>query len=125
MATIEQVLQEVSARLRKQTGTPALEARLLAAHVTGKTTSWVAAHPEHRLDQEQTQQIERLVRRYEEGEPLPYILGHWEFYGLDFLVNPSVLIPRPETELLVESALRWLKEHPDRHTAVDAGTGSG
>jgi release factor glutamine methyltransferase len=59
------------------------------------------------------------------GEPLPYVIGHWEFYGLDFHLTPAVLIPRPETELLVERAINWLRLHPSRRRTVDVGTGSG
>jgi release factor glutamine methyltransferase len=71
------------------------------------------------------EKLEQAVNRLESGEPLLYILGRKEFFGLEFLVNSSTLIPRPETELLVEHALLWLKENPDRLTAADAGTGSG
>jgi release factor glutamine methyltransferase len=56
---------------------------------------------------------------------LPYLLGEWEFYGLTFQVSPAVLIPRPETELLVEEAIAWLRTHPGRRAAADVGTGSG
>jgi release factor glutamine methyltransferase len=56
---------------------------------------------------------------------LPYLLGHWEFYGLDFMVSPSALIPRPETELLVEQALAWLRQRPQRRLVADVGTGCG
>jgi release factor glutamine methyltransferase len=56
---------------------------------------------------------------------LPYLIGHWSFYGLDFLVNPSVLIPRPETELLVENALTWLRENPSKRSMAEIGIGSG
>jgi len=58
------------------------------------------------------------------GEPLPYILGRWEFFGLQFKVSPAVLIPRPETEFLVEHALSWLKKNPTRRNAADVGIGS-
>lgn len=63
--------------------------------------------------------------RLKAGEPLPYILGHWEFFGLDFEVNENVLIPRPETELLVEKAISFLKNNPDKRNIADIGTGSG
>ena len=55
----------------------------------------------------------------------PYILGHWEFFGLEFDVTPDILIPRPETELLVEKAIAWLQELPIGRTVADVGTGSG
>jgi release factor glutamine methyltransferase len=59
------------------------------------------------------------------GQPLPYVLGHWEFYGLDFELTSATLIPRPETELLVEQALAWLRVHPGCRRGLDVGTGSG
>jgi release factor glutamine methyltransferase len=69
--------------------------------------------------------IEGLIQRSEQGEPLPYILGHWEFFGLDFDLTSDVLIPRPETEVLVERALAWLQASPLRRTVADIGSGSG
>lgn len=63
--------------------------------------------------------------RLEQGEPLPYVLGEWEFYGLKLTVTSAVLIPRPETELLVETAVAWLQENPTRRYAADIGVGSG
>jgi release factor glutamine methyltransferase len=77
----------------------------------------------------QTKNLAALLQRRITGEPLPYILGWWEFFGLEFSVSPAVLIPRPETELLVEHALAWLRTA--RHQAnrnmraADIGTGSG
>ncbi len=87
--------------------------------------SWILAHPAALLDEYQLERYETLTRRLESGEPLPYIIGHWEFYGLDFTLSPAVLIPRPETEMLVEHALHWLVEHPARRSILDVGTGSG
>jgi release factor glutamine methyltransferase len=72
--------------------------------------------------------LEALVARLEGGEPLPYIVGAWEFFGLEFEVTPDVLIPRPETELLVEKSIAWLSkaEYRSREFRVlDVGTGSG
>jgi len=103
----------------------ALDAQVLLAHVLAKPRSWILAHPEALLDEYLLAQVESLTRRLESGEPLPYIIGHWEFYGLDFTLSPAVLIPRPETELLVEHALHWLVEHPARRRILDVGTGSG
>lgn len=103
----------------------ALSAQLLIAHVLGRPRSWLIAHPDVVLSDSQHDQADGLLNRLRGGEPLPYLLGHWEFYGLDFIVTPAVLIPRPETELLVEQAIAWLKAHPGRRTAADVGTGSG
>lgn len=101
-----------------------LEAQLLLAHALQKNRTWVLTHPEIALEAGQQEQLDGLLARRLDGVPLPYLLGHWEFFGLDFAVSPDVLIPRPETELLVEQALAWLKNHPGRR-AADVGTGSG
>ena len=99
---------------------------MLLAHVLGQSRTWVMAHPEAVLPQEIEEEYEQAIRRIEGGTPLPYVLGHWEFFGLDFLVTPDVLIPRPETEHLVEAALEWLGRHAGRPArVVDVGTGSG
>lgn len=102
-----------------------LDAQVLLAHILGKSRAWVMAHPEITLASDQEEMFQHSLARLRAGEPLPYLLGHWEFFGLDFTVNPAVLIPRPETEQLVEHALDWLVEHPNRRQAVDVGTGSG
>ena len=105
-----------------------LEMQVLLAHVTGRNRAWVLAHPEAALNAEQEQKFLALKARYEAGEPLPYLLGHWEFYGLDFQVTPDVLIPRPETELLIETALAWVRKRSTRGAGlrfIDIGTGSG
>jgi release factor glutamine methyltransferase len=77
------------------------------------------------LSPAQYQALQDFTARRSAGEPLPYILGHWEFFGLDMLVTAKVLIPRPETELLVEHAVKWLRSHPDCRQVADIGTGSG
>ena len=77
----------------------------LLAHVLRKPREWILAHPEATVRTTMAARYRRLLRRLERGEPLPYLLGeHW-FYGRPFTVNRSVLIPRPESELLVELAL--------------------
>ena len=83
------------------------------------------AHPEAQLDKFHHQLITQAMERLVLGDPLPYIIGHWEFFGLDFTLTPDVLIPRPETELLVEHGISWLRDHPDQRNAIDIGTGSG
>ena len=103
----------------------ALEARLILANVLNQSSASILAHPEQVMNSQQLAAANQLRERLVEGEPLPYLLGHWEFYGLNFAVRPGVLIPRPETELLVETALSWLRENPHRRRAVDIGTGSG
>ena len=100
------------------------EAQILAAHGLEKPRSWIIAHPETPLTTDHQARLDDLLDRRASGTPLPYVLGHWAFYGLDFEISPAVLIPRPETELLVERALDWLNTRPGSRTA-DVGTGSG
>jgi release factor glutamine methyltransferase len=109
-----------------------LDAQVLLAHFLGKPRAWVLAHPEAQLTGEQERALEQAVKRLQHGEPLPYVLGEWEFFGLSFQVTPAVLIPRPETELLVEQALKWLGARPkvlataaQQLCLADIGTGSG
>ncbi|HWV92149.1 MAG TPA: peptide chain release factor N(5)-glutamine methyltransferase, partial [Burkholderiales bacterium] len=110
--TIEQVL--------RASGIDAREARLLLAAATGRSEASVLAHPEKSLLEQEKNQFAEMTARRAAGEPIAYILGHKEFYGLELTVNSAVLIPRPETELLVDLAL-------DRNPAsvLDVGTGSG
>jgi release factor glutamine methyltransferase len=122
---IQELLEQLYLLLQQHTETPLLDAQVLVAHHLGKPRTWVIAHPEYLLNNQQYQQILQSVNRLEAGEPLPYVLGHWEFYGLDFRLTSHVLIPRPETELLVETAIDWLQSHPHKRRAVDVGTGSG
>ncbi len=105
--------------------TASLDAQVLLASIIDKPRPWVMAYPEDNLSASQVQSLYHILDRLKGGEPVPYIIGHWEFYGLDFVVTPDVLIPRPETELLVDQALNWLQANPDRRWAADIGTGSG
>ena len=113
------VLQSSRARLASvEDG--AITASALLGHVLGLTRAQVLARPEQGLTPEQAATFEALVARAAEGEPLAYLTGRREFYALDFEVDPSVLVPRPETELLVDRALA---ARPAR--VLDVGTGSG
>ena len=100
-------------------------ALVLLAHILRRPKPWLLAHPEVHLSKAQADHLEGLLQRLEAGEPLPYLVGKQEFFGLEFEVNPSVLIPRPETEMLVEAALEWLQAHPSARKGIDVGTGSG
>lgn len=119
------VLSRLTYRFKESSETPGLDAQVLLAHVLERTRTWVLAHPEIRLTPEQEVRLERFAGRLVSGEPLPYILGRWEFYGLEFEVSPDALIPRPETELLVDDALEWLRRHSGERLAADVGSGSG
>ena len=104
---------------------PQLDAQLIIAHVLDKPRTWIASHGDAVLTDPQIDSAQKAFACLKAGEPLPYILGHWEFFGLDFDITKDVLIPRPETELLVEKAITWLKASPERRTIADIGTGSG
>lgn len=126
--TLAEVLSGLASRLSGVSETPALDAQVLAAELLGVDRAWVLAHPETALTPEQERAFLEAGARLERGEPLPYVLGHWEFYGMQFAVSPAVLIPRPETELLVEVALAWLQERrppAEGWLAADVGCGSG
>lgn len=119
------LLSDIATQLTPISDTPALDASVLIAHVINRPRTWVMAHPELNLTAEQQKNLDDSLMRLERGESFPYVLGHWEFFGLDFDITPDVLIPRPETELLVEKAIAWLQETPMRRTVADVGTGSG
>ncbi|HKR59615.1 MAG TPA: peptide chain release factor N(5)-glutamine methyltransferase [Pyrinomonadaceae bacterium] len=104
---------------------PRREASGLLQHVVRLDRTFILAHPEHSISDEQMQSFRELVVRRASGEPLQYITTHQSFYGLDFEVGKGVLIPRPETELLVESALELLQGPHAAASICDVGTGSG
>jgi release factor glutamine methyltransferase len=99
-----------------------VDARVLACHLLGVPRAWLATHPMHVLTESQDAQFDLLVARRTLGHPVAYLVGTREFYGREFAVGPEVLIPRPETETLVEAALERLGEAA---SALDLGTGSG
>lgn len=122
---VSSILSDITTQLDPLSDTPALHASVLVAHILNKPRTWVMAHPESTLTGKQQKHLDDLLARLSNGEPFPYVLGHWEFFGLDFDITPDVLIPRPETELLVEKAIAWLQETPVRRKVADVGTGSG
>lgn len=110
-------------RFLVNSSTPRLDLELLLAFVLNKSRSFLYAHSEYKLTPEQEKTFDALFNRRANGEPIAYILGKKEFWSLELMVNQNVLIPRPETELLVEVALSKV----DREVAIiaDMGTGSG
>lgn len=103
---------------------PRLEAQMLLSHVLGKPRVWLIAHDDQALTDEEFEAFQGLCQRRMAGEPIAYLVGEREFMGLAFHVTPAVLIPRPETELLVETALKALAGRHAPHV-LDLGTGSG
>ncbi len=122
--TVSAALAEGRARLAPASQSAAIDSEVWLAHILGPPRSWLHTHPEAELTAAAEAAHAAGLARLEQGEPLPYLLGEWEFYGLMLQVSPAVLIPRPETELLVETALAWLRLHPGRRAAADVGTGS-
>jgi len=105
-------------------GLPPLEARMLLERVLAKTRAWLIAHADDAAGVDAEQAFAVLAERRHQGEPIAYILGKREFYGLELGVTRAVLIPRPETELLVELALERIPENAAVRV-LDLGTGSG
>ena len=105
--------------------TPSLDTQLLLAYALKCKKEWVLAHPENHLSTSELSTFEEYLDRLVSGEALPYLLESWEFYGRSFHVTANVLIPRPETELLIEIALGFLRSHPEARLCADIGTGSG
>jgi len=104
--------------------TDRIEARMLLREVLKQPDAWLLAHDDEPLTAEQAQQYVALVVRRVAGEPIAYITGRREFHGREFVVSPAVLIPRPETELLVDLALQRLSADASCRV-LDLGTGSG
>ncbi len=119
-STIKDALRQATTLLHAATDTPQLEAQVLLAHTLDVSRTALLTHPELPVVRHQLTRYRHLVRRRSSGYPLPYLTGQIEFYGLTFEVTPEVLIPRPETETLVDLALA---RQPA--TIVDVGTGSG
>lgn len=104
--------------------TPGLDAEVLLRHLLGWDRTQVLSRPEVELPEAIVARYEALIGRRREGQPVAYLTGEREFMGLTFRVTPDVLVPRPETEILVEWAADWLRPG-GRHRVADVGTGSG
>jgi len=125
MTTISQCLNQAQQQLLTDTRRNAkLEAEILLAFVLHKPRSHLYAWPEHKVESRQFEQYQQLITRRQRGEPIAYITGQREFWGLNLWVSPATLIPRPETEHLVEFALQKIPHNQPWHIA-DLGTGSG
>jgi release factor glutamine methyltransferase len=124
MTTIQAALQAARRLIQPASESAALDAQVLLANVLDVDRAYLLAHPEQTLTSEQDARFTALVERCAAGEPLAYLVGRRGFYDRDLIVSPAVLVPRPETELLLERALAFAKNRPSL-TAVDVGTGSG
>ncbi|MFT7218986.1 MAG: release factor glutamine methyltransferase [Candidatus Azotimanducaceae bacterium] len=121
--TVSEILAAAVARLSDGSDSPALDCQLLLAHVTGKDRQWFYAHSEASLTQNDSDEFQSCIDRRCKGEPVAYITGQRAFWDLEFKVTPDTLIPRPETELIVEAALDLTASRIG--TVLDLGTGSG
>jgi release factor glutamine methyltransferase len=128
-SNVGRALLAASRRLRESgSETPQLDSALLLAHVLGVSKTWLYAHPNRRLAEQEIARFEELVRQRMCHQPVAYLVGYRSFYGIDITVDPRVLIPRPETELLVERVMlqaRNLVEGGATPRVADVGTGSG
>lgn len=126
--TVGQVLNQhteaLKTALNLDSGSARIEVQSLLQAVLQVNRAWLLSHPEQVLDGEPLSRYTALFERRLNGEPIAYLLASREFYGLDFIVSPATLIPRPETELLVELALQRIPQH-DEFRVLDLGTGSG
>ncbi len=123
--TVMELLNAATNRLREAgVENPRLDAELLLAEATGRTRAELLARAEQALDPPTRRRFLRLALRRAAREPLQYLLGKWEFYGRSFFLSPAVLVPRPETEVVVEACLEKLFPGEGRW-AADVGTGSG
>ena len=123
--TIAQLLARAQARLSAaHSDEPQANSQWLLAHVLGVTRTWVLANSDFEISAKDQQQFEKLLARKENGEPLSHIVGVQPFCGLDIIVSPDVLTPRPETEDLVEQVAAHF-ERKGRYTFLDMCTGSG
>ena len=113
----------ISAAAQGPGATPDLDAELLLVHILGTSRARLRSHPEEAASAAQSKRYTELLERRATGEPLAYVIGRRDFWSLRLTVTPAVLVPRPETELLVERALALRDEEFGR--VVDLGTGSG
>ncbi len=141
LVQLRQALRSAISQLEAEAiGEARLHAEVLLFHVFGCDRSYLFAHPERELTPAEQSQYEALIARRAAGEPLQYLTGHQEFWKLDFLVTPAVLIPRPETEHLIEEVLALVQQYAPsssgnaalpvadarpRLKLIDVGTGSG
>jgi release factor glutamine methyltransferase len=105
---------------------PFSDSVVILSKISGISKASLLADYDMDLDEAKQNHLKQALSDYVIGKPLPYIIGEWEFYGLSFIVNPDVLIPRPETELIIDEVLNWIsRTKPAELNIIDIGTGSG
>lgn len=126
--TIQEWLEIYVAKLKLHSDTPRLDAELLLCKVLSQDRAWIIAHQEFALQGPTLQRLDTLAKQREKSIPMAYILGTCEFYGRSFAVNNNVLVPRPESETIIELLMQEIKNRKllvEEITIADIGTGSG
>ncbi len=120
---LKNCLKSAVLQLKESSQSASLDSSLLLSNVIGRSREWLISHGEEVISIDQLQHFQALVRQRKSGVPIAYLIGFKEFFGLDLAVNSSVLVPRPETECLVE----WILSHYSNSSkkVLDLGTGSG
>jgi len=124
LLSIRSVLSQTTARLDDVSDSARLDAEILLARAIDMPRSYLFAHPEDTIDNAAIERLEKTVQQRLSGEPMAYITGIKEFWSLELMVSPATLVPRPETEILVDRALREIPRDADWRI-LDLGTGSG
>lgn len=122
--TIKEIILQSSTHFTKSS-TPLLDAEILLSFVIKKERSYLISHSGENPSEEQVEHFLKLVEERKNGKPIAYITHEKEFFGRSFYVDKRVLIPRPETEEIVEDVIEFSKQHPEVKTIIDLGTGSG
>lgn len=122
--SIAEAVAGAAAQLRNVSESARLEAEILTARAIDVSRSYLFAHPEDELDEGALKRLRSTLERRLKGEPMAYIRGHKEFWSLELMVTPATLVPRPETEILVDHALRLIPRRAS-WPVLDLGTGSG
>ncbi len=121
--TIKKIISTYSKKLNSFS--PVLDIELLLAKILNKNKEYLYTYPDKKLTDKQLAKFEKLFKRRSKGEPIAYILGYQEFFNLKFKVNSNVLIPRPETEILVEEVIKYVSNLKAPTSIMDIGVGSG
>lgn len=129
-STVQSSLSDAMLVLFETSSSPEIDAEVLLGHSLGQSRAWLLTYQDEELDEQQHSEFQHLVERRRQGEPIAYILGNREFWSLNLNVSPATLIPRPETEILVEVAIEKAIHKATSSTnntlsIADLGTGSG
>ena len=124
MNTFQALLNDAYQALKETSDTPKIDAEFLLLHASKKSMAWLIAHADEIANDQTLKYFYTLLKKRQAGEPIAYLLGERSFWTLSLKVTPNVLIPRPDTEILVEQTLRYIPENSSWHI-LDLGTGSG